>query len=655
MKVELALKLHQQGDIVSAQAIYKEILDKDPNNFNGLHLLGLTYYQQGELNRAVELIAKAISLDANYALAHFHLGCALQDSDYWFRSLESYDRAISIEPANEQAHLKRVEVLIKLNRMLDALSGCSRLVALRPKSHLAYYKRAEINLILKRPGDALLDYKKSIELKDNFIEGHFSLANALFDLRKFDESLIHYQKAIDIDPDYDFLYGFYIQNKMRMCDWNNISDELQIFEKQLSNGQWATFPFIPLNLFDKPKLHQKVAVAYMQKKYSLKKIPYSNSIKKNKKKIRIGYYSADFRVHPTSQLMVEILRSHDRSQFDIYGFSFGPEQSDATKKYISTIFDKFIEVSSFSDHQIVKLSKDLEIDIAIELGGHTQYARTGVFVARCAPVQINYLAYPGTSGCDHMDYIMADKNIISDENKEFFTEKKIYLPHCYVTHDSKNTIPEDKLNRCDFGLKDNAFIFCCFNSSFKILPETFSVWMRILKSVDASMLWLLQDNPFAVKNILKEAKNRGVDPNRLVFARRLHLDQHLARHRLADLFLDTLPYNAHTTANDSLWAGLPVLTLIGQSFASRVAASLLRAIELPELICHTQDEYEARAIELALDPKKLVILREKLALNKYKAPLFNGPLITRDIESAYLKVYQRHIKGLMPEDIYLSA
>ena len=376
---------------------------------------------------------------------------------------------------------------------------------------------------------------------------------------------------------------------------------------------------------------------------------------KNKKKIRIGYFSADFRIHPTSQLIIEILRCHDRSQFEVYGFSYGPENNDSTKQYISTIFDKFIDVASMSDEQIIELSKDLGVDIAIELGGHTQFARTGVFLKRCAPVQINYLAYPGTIGSDVVDYIMADKTVIHEDNQEFFSEKKIYLPHCYVTHDSQNIIPESKFSRQDFGLGQNAFIFCCFNSSFKILPETFDVWMRILKSVEGSMLWLLLDNPFAVSNLLKEAQLRGINPNRLVFAKRMDLDQHLARHRFADLFLDTLPYNAHTTANDSLWSGLPVLTLKGQSFASRVAASLLKAIELPELICHTQAEYEAKAIELALNPKKLADLKKKLANNRDKTPLFNGAQITRDIESAYLIAYKRYQEGFAPEDVFVGV
>jgi predicted O-linked N-acetylglucosamine transferase (SPINDLY family) len=443
LKLEQALKLHQQGEIAAAQIIYQEIIELDPSNFNCLHLLGLSYYQQGKIKKGIDLITQAISFNPSYAPAHFNLGCALQDSNHWFKALESYDKAIGIKLEYVQAHLKRIEILMNLNRVSDALVACSRLIKLMPDCYLAFYKRAEIYLALNRSEDALLEYQKSIELRGDFIEGHFSLANALFDLRKFDQALDHYQKAVAINPDYDFLYGFYIQAKMRMCQWDGISDELLLFEKNLSKSRWVTFPFIPLNLYDKPALHQSVSTAYVKKKYSNSPLPINFDSLKTKKKIRIGYFSADFRVHPTSQLIVEILRSHDRSQFEVYGLSFGPTNNDYTKQYISTVFDKFIEVASMSDEQIVRLSKDLGIDIAVDLGGHTQYARTGVFLTRCAPVQINYLAYPGTIGSTCIDYIMADKTVIHEANQEFFTEKKIYLPHCYVTHDSKNIIPND--------------------------------------------------------------------------------------------------------------------------------------------------------------------------------------------------------------------
>ena len=655
MKLQEAIDLHQKGDIQSANKAYQAILQDKPNDFNGTHLLGLTYHQLGENQKAIELILQAISINSRYAPAYFNLGSIFQTQHEWDKALENYDQAIAIDPNYLDALLRKSQILINLNRFLDALKTFDRLVTLQPNNYLVFYQRTEVLLKLKKINEALTDYQKSIELNPNFIEGHFSLANALFDIGKFDQALHYYQRAICIDPDYDYLYGFYIQVKMKMCQWEDISDELLLFEKNLSESRWITFPFIALHLYDKPAIHQKIATSYIKKRYSNKHVAINPFALQKKKKIRVGYFSADFRIHPTSQLIVEILRCHDRTQFEVYGFSFGPENNDLTKQYITTIFDKFIDVSSMSDDEIVRLSKNFEIDIAVDLNGHTQYARTEVFLTRCAPVQINYLAYPSTIGSSHMDYIMADRVVIHEGNQEFFSEKKIYLSNCYVTHDSKNKVLENIYSRSDFDLPNNAFIFCCFNGSFKILPKTFDMWMRILKSVEGSILWLYRDNSFAVDNLLKEARFRGVNPNRLIFAERMDLDQHLPRYRLADLFLDTFPYNAHTTANDSLWAGLPVLTLMGQSFASRVASSLLQAIELPELICHTHAEYEAKAIELALNPQKLAYLKKKLANNQKTTPLFNGFQITRNIELAYTSVYQRYQKGLTPEDVFVSV
>ena len=655
MKLQEAIDLHQKGDIQSANKAYQAILQDKPNDFNGTHLLGLTYHQLGENQKAIELILQAISINSRYAPAYFNLGSIFQTQHEWDKALENYDQAIAIDPNYLDALLRKSQILINLNRFLDALKTFDRLVTLQPNNYLVFYQRTEVLLKLKKINEALTDYQKSIELNPNFIEGHFSLANALFDIGKFDQALHYYQRAICIDPDYDYLYGFYIQVKMKMCQWEDISDELLLFEKNLSESRWITFPFIALHLYDKPAIHQKIATSYIKKRYSNKHVAINPFALQKKKKIRVGYFSADFRIHPTSQLIVEILRCHDRTQFEVYGFSFGPENNDLTKQYITTIFDKFIDVSSMSDDEIVRLSKNFEIDIAVDLNGHTQYARTEVFLTRCAPVQINYLAYPSTIGSSHMDYIMADRVVIHEGNQEFFSEKKIYLSNCYVTHDSKNKVLENIYSRSDFDLPNNAFIFCCFNGSFKILPKTFDIWMRILKSVEGSILWLYRDNSFAVDNLLKEARFRGVNPNRLIFAERKDLDQHLPRYRLADLFLDTFPYNAHTTANDSLWAGLPVLTLMGQSFASRVASSLLQAIELPELICHTHAEYEAKAIELALNPQKLADLKKKLANNQKTTPLFNGFQITRNIELAYTSVYQRYQKGLTPEDVFVSV
>jgi len=656
LKLEQALKLHQQGDISAAQKIYQEIVSLNADDFDGLHLLGFTYYQQGNLERAIDLITQAISNNQNYAPAHFNLGCALQDSNYWIKALESYDRAIEMDPNYIDAFFKRSETCIKLNRFTDALINFDKLVALDPNNYLIFYQRAAVFIKINQTNDALIDYQKSIELKPNFIEGYISLANIFFELKKYDQAFYQYQKAVEIAPDYDLLYGLYLQSKIRMCHWQGLAEDLTYLERNIQNGKNATLPFIALSLFDKPDLHQLAAKTYANSKSFNQKIHEPFLVRGLKKKIRIGYYSSDYRIHPLSQLMIEIIRLHDRNQFEVYGFSLSPKRSDEMTTQISATFDKFIDIASFNTNQIVELSRRLEIDIAVDLNGHTEYARTQIFSARCAPIQIQYLGYPGTLSVDSIDYIMADSTLIHPGNRAFFSEKVLGLPGCYITTNSQQEIAEQThFTRGDFLLPNDGFVFCCFNNNYKIMPDIFDSWMRILQSVDGSVLWLLGDNPFSIQNLCSEAQLRGVDPNRLIFAKRVNLKNHLARHCFADLFLDTLPYNAHTTAIDSLWSGLPVLTLIGQSFSSRVAASLLKAIDLPELICHTQAEYEAKAIELALNPEKLADLKKKLANNKDKTPLFNGAQITRDIESAYLIAYKRYQEGFTPEDVFVGA
>jgi predicted O-linked N-acetylglucosamine transferase (SPINDLY family) len=352
--------------------------------------------------------------------------------------------------------------------------------------------------------------------------------------------------------------------------------------------------------------------------------------------------------------MAELFELHDKSKFEIFGFSFGPVNNDDMQVRVSSAFDHFYFVNDKSDHDVASLSRQLGIDIAIDLKGFTQDYRLGIFAYGCAPIQVNYLGYPGTMGTDFIHYVIADTTVIPETNQQFFTEKVVYLPHSYQVNDSKRAISHRLFTKPEVGLPGSGFVFCCFNNVYKILPSTFDGWMRILKSIDGSVLWLLDDNPTATSNLQKEAQARGVDPSRLVFAKRMSLDEHLARLKLADLFIDTLPYNAHTTTSDALWAGLPVLTCMGESFASRVAASLLKAIDLPELITHSQQEYEAKAIELATNPALLKAIKDKLAANKLTKPLFDTKLFTKHLEAAYSSMFQRHQDGLPPDHIYIN-
>jgi predicted O-linked N-acetylglucosamine transferase (SPINDLY family) len=407
---------------------------------------------------------------------------------------------------------------------------------------------------------------------------------------------------------------------------------------------------LPLSLEDQ----RKVAEIWCSSKYPNN--PSLGSIPKltRRSKIRIGYFSADFHNHATTYLMAELFERHDKDKFELIAFSFGPNIKDEMRQRVINAFDQFINVTAMSDKAIAQLSRELGIDIAIDLKGLTTDARLGIFSYKAAPIQVSYLGYPGTLSVDYIDYLIADKILVPRGSQKYYSEKIIYLPYSYQVNDRQRVIAPTQFTKQELCLPQESFVFCCFNNNYKITPDVFDTWVRILKAVDGSVLWLLADNPLAAMNLKKEAVQRGLDPNRLVFADRMDLTEHLARHKVADLFLDTLPYNAHTTASDALWAGLPVLTCLGESFSSRVAASLLNAIELPELVTETQTDYEELAIELAKNPAKLKDIKEKLSRNRLNSPLFDTTLFTRNIEAAYTHMYERYQADLPADHIYIK-
>jgi predicted O-linked N-acetylglucosamine transferase (SPINDLY family) len=370
-------------------------------------------------------------------------------------------------------------------------------------------------------------------------------------------------------------------------------------------------------------------------------------------RIRLGYFSSDFREHATAYLMAELIERHDRAKFEVIGFSLGHPQKDAMRARLEKSFDRFFDASALSNKDVALLARELEIDIAVDLKGFTQDNRTDIFALGAAPIQVSYLGFPGTMGTDYIDYLIADATLISEQQRQHYAEKIAYLPDTYQVNDSKRGISDISFTKSECGLPEDGFVFCAFSNSYKITPDMFDIWMRLLTRVPGSVLWLMGGATSATSSLRTEARARGVAPDRLVFAKRMELAQHLARQRLAGLFLDTLPYNAHTTASDALWAGLPVLTCLGETFAGRVAASLLRAVGLPELVTFSLDDYERLALELATQPEKLQALRDKLAANRLTEPLFDTARFARNIEAAYAEMWRRKQAGLAPDHIYV--
>lgn len=512
--------------------------------------------------------------------------------------------------------------------------------------------------ILKHLGrfeEALESYSKAIKYQHNYVIAHFNRGNVLLDLRKPEQALESYKNAIffnknalsnnqyqDLDKYINFIYSNIILSKLSICDWEDLDKITAETVAKVNEGKRVSSPFPILSTIDDPEIQRKVSHIYITTQY--RQINDSSVIGKYPKhdKIRIGYYSADFRNHATLYLMAGLFEHHDRSKFEITAFSFGPYRDDEMTRRISSYCDRFLDVSADRSEDIVKLSRDLEIDIAIDLKGFTQGMRLDLFAHRLAPIQINYLGYPGTMSASYIDYIIADKILIPQGNEKYYSEKIIHLPNSYQPNDLKRKISDKIYTKSELGLPEKGFIFCSFNQSYKIQPDIFDIWMRVLATVKDSVLWILEDMEIAINNLTNEAAKRGIDANRLIFAKRMPLEEHLARQKLADLFLDTLPCNAHTTCSDALWVGLPIVTLAGKSFASRVSASLLNAIHLPELITDSKEEYEAKIIELATNEQKLKDIKSKLNQNRLTTPLFDIKNYTKHIEKAYQIAYEKY-------------
>ena len=412
------------------------------------------------------------------------------------------------------------------------------------------------------------------------------------------------------------------------------------FTLKIGTTNEAVTPFALLTFEDCPQRHKKRSEIYSKNNFLQKPLPFNFKIKEIDEPIRIGYFSSDFKEHPVAYLIAKVLEKHDRNQFKVYGYTIKKTKEDSLYKRLVKSFDVFKDISHLSDEEAALLAREDGIDIAIDLNGYTQNSRTGVFAYRTAPIQINYLGYPGTLGTNFIDYIIADYTLIRESSQDFFSEKLIYLPDSYMPTDNTRKISNKPMTRNEVSLPEDSFVCCCFSKNYKIISVEFNIWMPLLVKVKASVLWLRKSNEWAEKNLKLEAKKRNIDPSRIIFAERASMEDHLARYRLADLFVDTFNFNAHTTASEALWAGLPVVTKAGNGFATRVAGSLLNAIDCSELITESKEEYEALILELATNPEKLLKIKKKIASNRQSKPLFNTELYTKNLERAFIKAYQ---------------
>ena len=602
---------------------------------------------------AINHFDTALTLKPDYAEAWSNRGIVLYELKQYEESISNYDQALGLKPNYAEAWSNKGISLCAIQAHEEAINHFNKAINLKPDYAEAWSNKGIVLYELKQYEESIATYDKALSLRPNYPEAWSNKGISLHELKKYDEAITNHEQALSLKPDVDWIYGDLRHLKMKICSWKNFHEDTKTICSKIEAHQKIIHPFSLLSLIDNPNLQKKCSEIYVEDKYPFN--PALGNILKSpkKEKIRIGYFSADFRNHPVSLLTVELFELHDKDRFEVIAFSYGADDKSNMRLRLSKAFSQFIDVSLMADINIARLSRELSIDIAVDLSGHTAHSRMGIFAYRVAPLQLSYIGYLGTTGAQYFDYLIADKIIIPDSYENFYSEKILYL-QSYQANDRKKVISEKSFTRHELGLPKNGFIYCCFNYSYKILPETFDCWMKILRASEESVLFLYAENSFVEENLKNYAEAAGVKSERLIFGKHMSLDEYLARYRVCDLFLDTYPYGAGTTASDALWAGLPVLTMAGQTFASRIAASLLNAIGLPELITSAQGDYEALAIELSKNPNKINALRQKLAENILSKPLFDTPLFTKNIEAAYSKIYERYQADLPVESISIT-
>lgn len=629
-EIERAKSLFTQGlesyrsrDYLTAERFFLEALNYVPDRISILINLCSAQIKLGKLDLARAAINKVLERDKNASDAWLNLGFISKEEGDLYGGIEAFTKAIEINPSNFEAYLNRG-------------------IACRD---LGQYSKA------------LKDFEKCIELEPNSGVGHYHTGLAYQDNKNYKNALLFYMEALRLNSSLECLIGNIMFCKQNIFDW---SDSSWLYEKinlELAKGNNPIYPFTLLGCSNSLQLQFMVAKSWAESNFPKqdRRLGLREQSRDISKKIKVAYISGDFSQHAVGLLTSGLYKRHNRKKFHVLGLSTVPLNGDWCQKKIASDCDFFLDVSKYSDLQIEDLCQKLDIDIAVDLSGYTKGGRTQIFSRRIAPIQINYLGYPGTMGSSCYDYIIADKALISPGEEKYYSEKIIYMPFSYQINDQDRKVYRSKKSKPYWGLPENNFVYCCFNNGYKMNKNFFEIWMRILKAVPDSVLWLLKDNKYVVEKLKDAAEKNGVSSERIIFAERVGADDHMERHIFADIFLDTLPYNAHTTGSDALWMGLPLLTARGESFAGRVGASLLSAIGMPELIANNLEEYEKIAIDLGRSPQKLLAIKDKLTKNKNIFSLFNTDKFVWDLEFAFEEAYSRLCDKLSPDHIFIDS
>lgn len=640
-----------QGRVMDAIQNFSNAIECKPDFFEGYNNLAIALIEFGRPDEAVKVLDTAIAQFPQAFLLYVNKAKGLQ-------AMSLRKAAIAFLRSSSEELGEPFELLTVLadmetldNDFLQAEVHYLSALRLQPTSAVVHNNYANMLHSVGRLDEAMDHYKLAVDHDAKMYQAMQNICNILNLKKDFAQSLVYLERVRTIEPNSPYLTGMQMNARMQTCTWEDWDFHTRNVEQAVIDQRKATNPFPPLAFFTSAALMTQAAALWVSQQVPTSNVlpPIDVSSRSDKKKIKIGYFSADLHSHATALLMAGVFEAHDRENFEWIAFSFGPDDNTALSMRVRRSFDKFLDVRAYSDRVVAQLARELEIDIAIDLKGFTQDGRAGIFAERAAPIQVNYLGYPGSMGAPYIDYLIADPVIIPDHLRQFYSESVVRLPFCYQANDNQRHIADETPLREEMGLPPEGRVLCSFNNNYKITPAVFDVWMRVLMRFPDCVLWLLQDNESAVQNLRKEAKARGVDSDRLVFAPRLRNDLHLARQRLADLFIDTYPCNAHTTASDALWAGLPIVTCKGETFASRVAASLLSAMNLHEGITDNLDDYEAKICELLGSPRALNDLQQKTALARTNSPVFDTKAIAKQLEAAYKGMYERLRNGVSPE------
>ncbi len=607
------------GNLSEAEFGFRKSVELNPEYPEGFYNLGITLHDQRRFDDAVTAYQRAIALYPDYALAHFNLGNSLREQGKFDEALPAFEQAARLNPAHAEALNNAGIVLWAMNQFGAAVSA----------------------------------YRSAIEIRPSYAEAFNNMGTALQELGRLKDAIAAYQRAIDLDPNYAVAEAHKIYAQQMVCDFG-VSARLQEASSRLGIATKATSPFASLSWEDDPKNQRLRAITWANELCAA--FPGSHVPLNPRKagKLRVGLFSADIRLHPMMQCIAGLLRHHDRNAMEFFVYSFYRGKADGWREKVSAQVETFIDASSLSDQMLIDCAVSHGLDIAIDLTGYTAFSRSAIFQSRLAPIQINFLGFPGTMGAEFMDYMVADEVVVPEDQRRHYSEKIIYLPHSYFPIDYAHNDSASDTNRMDHGLPEDAVVLCCFNNSYKISAREFQIWMRILSQVDGSVLWVLKANEWAEANLRQAAIAHGIDAQRLIFAEKVDVPRHLERQRHADIFVDTFNYNAHTTACDALWGGLPVVTKLGKQFPARVAASVLMALGLPELVTTTEEDYEALILKLATDSESRADLKQKIAKHRATYPLFDAVRYTRNFEKGLRAVHNLHLQGQAPRDVRIS-